>query len=293
MIKRTVEISTPNSHVSIRQKQLVISRDGEEVGYVPCEDLGILIADEKQMTFSQSALVAAAEEGAAVILCGQDHHPSAIILPYAGNQLMTERLGLQIEMKKTLAKKLWKQIVQTKLRRQADLLPRDHPARVRILHLSKEVKPDDEANCEGQAARFYWPALLGADFIRHREGAPPNHLLNYGYMVLRASMARAICGGGLHPSLGLHHHNRMNPFCLADDLMEPYRPFVDARVLKLWNEGHLEIDKSAKKELLAVLTDSVIVAAKHGPLMVALNKTVASLVDCLAGNREDLDLPQP
>jgi len=293
MIKRTVEISTPGTHVGMREKQMVLYRDGQEIGCVPCEDVGILISDEHQMTFTQAALVSAVENGAAVIFCSRDHHPSGLLLPFAGNQLLTERLQLQIEMKKPLVKRLWRQIVQVKLRRQADRLPKDNRFRARIHQLSKDVKLDDEENCEAQAAKLYWPALFGPAFIRHREGPAPNNLLNYGYMTIRAAMARAICGAGLHPAIGLHHHNRSNPFCLADDLMEPFRPFVDARVIELWSGGSVELRKEEKKSLLGVLTDDVVIAGKRGPLMVALSKTVSSLVECLAGNRENLDLPQP
>jgi CRISPR-associated protein Cas1 len=232
-------------------------------------------------------------QGAVVLFCGENHHPAGMLLPIEGNQLLADRIWLQVESKKPLEKRLWQQIVQAKLRRQAERLPTDHPAHARIMHLSKNVTSDDSTNAEGQAARYYWPAVFGESFRRDRDGAPPNNLLNYGYMVLRAAMARAICGAGLHPAFGLHHHHRNNTFCLADDLLEPYRPFVDARVVELWRGNRDDIGKETKAHLLQVLTDEVIVAGRKGPLLVALSKTVSSLVDCLAGEREKLDLPQP
>jgi len=293
MIKRTIEVSTPGTYIKTSEDQLVFMRDKQEVGDAPLEDIGVLIIDERQVTCTQAALVAAVENGAVVILCGEDHHPAGYLLPVAGNQLFTERLQWQTKMKKPTAKRLWKQIVETKLRRQGDLIDKQHPAKARICQLGKNVQSGDTGNCEGQAARYYWPALLGDTFRRHRDGPPPNNLLNYGYMVLRAAVARSVCAAGLHPALGLHHHHRNNPFCLADDLMEPYRPYVDKRTKDLWQAGWREIDKNSKTRLLRVLTDPVVVAGKKGPLMVALNKTAASLVDCLSGKRQEIDLPQP
>ena len=158
--------------------------------------------------------------------------------------------------------------------------------------MREDVRSGDPTNCEGQAARCYWTALLGDDFRRDREGLPPNGVLNYGYSVMRAAIARAICGAGLHPALGLHHHNRNNAFCLADDLVEVLRPRVDAVVIRLLAEGGGVVDKPAKKALLELLAEEVTVGGQSGPLMVGLHRMVSSLVRCYAGEQKELDLPE-
>jgi len=293
MIKRTVEISSGNMHVRLRQGQLVMEQEKKFVGSIPAEDVGLLIFDSHMASCTQSALTAAMENDAAVIVCGNDHQPVGLMLPYEGNQLHAERLRLQLDLKKPLLKRLWQQIVQAKIKRQADLLEQGSAERTRLRRLAKDVRSGDPDNHEAQAARFYWPALFGSGFRRSREGDAPNNLLNYGYMAVRASTARAICGAGLHPAIGIHHSHRNNTFCLADDLMEPYRPFVDKRVKELWEAGEDAISKKTKAYLLKVLTDEVIVAGQSGPLMVALGKSAASLVHCFSGERSELDLPQP
>jgi len=292
MIKRTIEISGEQTYLSVHNGQLVIKREGLEVGRVPCEDIGLLILDSKATSYTHTALVEPLRHDAVIVLCGDNHHPAAFVLPVAANSLQTERLRRQAEAKKPLAKKLWKHIVQAKIANQAAVLEDAEPA-ARMRALIASVRSGDPANVEARAARIYWPALFGdAGFRRDPEGGPPNNLLNYGYMVLRASMARAICGSGLHPSLGLQHHNRYNPFCLADDLLEPYRPWVDGRVRELHVAGIRAIDRNVKHRLLEVLTDSVRVSGEAGPIMVAMQKTAASLGQCYAGEGEELALPE-
>ena len=169
--------------------------------------------------------------GAVVVLCGPDHLPAGILLPVADNDLLTERLATQTRAPLPLKKQLWRQIVRHKITGQAGNLPADHPIRRQLLDLAARVNSGDTSNCEGQAGRFYWPAMFGKNFRRDPDGEPPNGLLNYGYMVFRAAIARAIVAGGLHPALGLHHSNRNNPFCLADDLVEVFLVF-QMRVLE-------------------------------------------------------------
>ncbi|MGB2988184.1 MAG: type II CRISPR-associated endonuclease Cas1 [Phycisphaerae bacterium] len=292
MIKRTVEISTDGSYLAVRNDQLVIKREREVVGTVPCEDIGLLIIDSKATVYTHDALVRAAQYGAIVVLCGEDHHPAAMVLPTAANTVQTQRLRLQATAKLPRLKRMWQQIVRAKIRRQAAVLSDKDPARTALEALVSKVRSGDPENVEARASRKYWPALFGdPNFRRKRKGPPPNNLLNYGYMALRAAVARAVCGAGLHPSLGISHHNKYNPFCLADDLMEPYRPFVDARVVRLWREGQKAIDRDTKRDLLEILTDPVTVGESTGPLMVALHKTAASVVKCLSGEEERLALP--
>jgi CRISPR-associated protein Cas1 len=291
MIKRTIEISGEGNHLSISNGSLLVHKNDEIAGRVPLEDLGLLILDAPTTTYTHSVIAEALAAGAVIIPCGRDHHPSGLFLPQ-DNSLITQRLAAQVAAPLPLKKSLWKQIVQAKIRSQAGALDAAASERGMMLALISRVRSGDPTNVEAHAARIYWPAMFGKDFRRLPEGPPPNALLNYGYMVLRACVARAVCGAGLHPSLGLHHHNRSNPFCLADDLLEPLRPLVDVRVEWLARAGFKEINRESKIQLLAVLTETVEVADGKGPLMVALERVTASLVRCYAGEQKKLDLPK-
>jgi len=291
MIKRTIEISGKENHLSVSDGSLIIRQAGTEVGRVPLEDLGLLILDAPTTTYTHCVLTEVLAAGAVVVPCGRDHHPVGLFLPQE-NSLLTQRFTAQVAAPLPLKKILWKQVVQAKIRAQAGALPEDSPARGLLKNLLPEVRSGDPTNVEAQAARIYWPALLGEDFRRSPDGLPPNCLLNYGYMVLRSCVARAVCGAGLHPALGLHHHNRGNPFCLADDLLEPLRPLVDVRVRALAAAGVAEINRDSKFELLSVLTETVHVGGEKGPLMVALERVTASLVRCYAGEQKKLELPR-
>lgn len=293
MIKRTVEISRRGNHLAVSHRSLIIKRNGEEVGRVPLEDLGLLILDASDATYTHWVLAEALAAGAVVVPCGRDHLPCGLFLPQ-NNSLQAQRAAAQAVAPVPLKKRLWKQIVQAKVRLQARVLDTDHPARKRLLNLVSQVRSGDPTNIEAQAARAYWQAMLGKTFRRNPDaGDGTNALLNYGYAVLRAAVARAVCGAGLHPSLGLHHHNRSNTFCLADDLLEPLRPMVDRKAKALAEAGQNRISRETKRELLALLADEVEVAGKCGPLLVALERTVASLVRCYLGEQKKLDLPVP
>jgi CRISPR-associated protein Cas1 len=208
------------------------------------------------------------------------------------NDLHTERLRVQVAAGIPLRKQLWRQIVIHKIKGQAGNLPADHPMHRRLLALADDVKSGDTTNCEGVAARFYWPALMGEQFRRDPDGAWPNSLLNYGYMVFRAAVARAIVAAGLHPALGLYHANRNNPFVLADDLVEVFRPRVDRAVVEQMKAGRSAIDKEAKQGILSLLVEPIVVGGQSGPLMVGLHRVAASLVRCLQGLDKRLELPE-
>lgn len=303
MIKRTIEISTGPAYLSVKDNQLVIKREGEVVGTVPCEDIGVLIVDHPAVTYTHGLLTSLARVGAVLIACGADHHPQSYVLPVHANTLHTERLRLQVESSRPCSKRIWRQIVKAKIRAQAGLLGSDNAKYGKLMNLEREVRSGDPSNVEAQAAKVYWKALFpqpsplgkggpqGGSFHRDPDGPPPNNLLNYGYMAVRAAVARAICAAGLHPSIGFHHRNRYNAFCLADDLVEPFRPLVDARVHALWREGHSQIDRETKTNLLGVLTATVTTGGESGPLMVGMAKMMASLVDVLAGKRKRLEIP--
>jgi CRISPR-associated protein Cas1 len=292
MIKRTIDISDGPTFLQIENDQLVLTREKRELARIPCEDVGVLLIDNRATTYTHSAMTRLLSYGAVVVFCDEKHLPCGILLPVADNELLAERLRTQVAAKVPLKKQLWRQIIIHKIKGQAENLPPDHVVRRRLLQLSTEVKSGDTSNCEGHAGRFYWPALMGESFRRDPDGIPPNGLLNYGYMVLRAACARAIVAGGLNPALGLHHSNRSNPFCLADDLIEVFRPRVDAVVLRIMKEGGGFIDKPTKEKLLFLLSETITVAGQSGPMMVCLHRVVSSLVRCYAGEQKALDLPE-
>jgi len=293
LIKRTIEISSGPTYLSVKNDQLVITRNREVLGTIPCEDIGVVVVDDQAVTYTHSVLTALAGRGAFMVACGADHHPGAMVCPLTANTLHTERLRLQIESSRPCGKRIWQQIVKAKIMAQAELLGKDDRAFAKLATLAGEVRSGDPSNVEAHAAKVYWRGLFpDGSFRRHRDGEPPNNLLNYGYMALRAAVARAVCAAGLHPSIGLHHRNRYNPFCLADDLVEPLRPLVDARVRELWQGGKTDVDRETKAVLLGVLTETVRTGGESGPLLVALGKMVASLVAVMSGKVKKLQVPR-
>lgn len=292
MIKRTIDISDGPTYLNIENDQLILTRNRERIASIPCEDVGVLLIDHRQTTYTHAALIRLLLRGAVIILCGDDHLPLGILQPMENNNLHTERLRAQVAAGVPLRKRLWRQVVMHKIKGQAMNLPEDHRERRRLLAMATEVKSGDTSNCEGVAARFYWPALLGKDFRRDPEGAWPNPLLNYGYMVFRAAVARAIVSAGLHPALGLYHSNRNNAFVLADDLVEVFRPRIDRAVVGHLKTGRTGIDREAKAAVLSLLVEPVTIAGQSGPLMVGLHRMMASLARAFDGTGKSLDLPE-
>jgi CRISPR-associated protein Cas1 len=306
MIKRTIEISREPAHLTIQHRQLVLKRDGAGAGSVPSEDVGMVVVDQPRTSYSHAALVALAQNDAALIVCGADHLPLAMLVPMADHTQVTERLRLQIRAKRPLQKRLWRQLVREKILAQSALLAKGCAARRKLMTLARSVRSGDPDNFEAQAARIYWGSWLAdvptraADrpnevpFARDRDGLGPNALLNYGYAIMRAAVARAVVAAGLHPAIGLHHSNRSNAFCLADDLLEPLRPIVDDCVRNLYFAGQEQLDQPTKAQLLQVLTTEVCQSRGNpncGPLLVMLHRYVASLVRCLVGVDTALDVP--
>lgn len=302
MIKRTIEISREPAHLALRNEQLLLKRGNEVVGQAPCEDLGVVVVDHPQTTYTHAALTKLAECGAAVVLCGGNHLPAAIIMPLSDHSTVVWRLHDQLGVRPPLAKQLWRQLVRAKIRAQARNLADAPAAQKKLLALAVEVRSGDPTNVEAQAARIYWqhwldasdPTLLDREpFRRDPEAAGLNGFLNYGYAILRAAIGRAVVAAGLVPSLGVHHRHRANAFCLADDLLEPFRPLVDARVRDLFRQGYSELSQPAKAELLGLLTTPMKLHDQTGPLMVMLHRTVASLVRCYRGESKRLEVPLP
>lgn len=319
MIKRTIEISREalGVHLAVRDGQLLILKKTQPpqalpahppnlAASIPCEDLGVVMVDQRDTTYSHTALAALAQHGAAVVVCGRDHHPVGMYLPLSTNTQLLSRLDAQLNATRPTVKKLWTAIVAAKVRAQAAALPEGDAAaeaRGRLLGLARCVRSGDPGNIEAQAAAIYWPVIFArSTFVGHpfrrragERGAPlPNNLLDYGYAALRAAVARALVSAGLLPALGIKHKGRSNPFCLADDLMEPLRPLVDTRVRSLAERGELDLTQLVKAELLGVLTEEVgvdDVEGVRGPLLVAVGRYVASFIRVLTGEQKQADIP--
>lgn len=292
MLKRTIEVSKEPAHLAVRLDQLVLERRGQPIGSAPCEDIGVLVVDHPGATYTHHALTRLAELDATVVLCGGNHLPVAIVLPLASHSQVVLRLTSQIQASRPLRKRLWKQIIRAKIRAQASNLPIDSAARRKLLEMCSTVRSGDPTNVEARAARHYWINWRPeSSFRRNVDEGGLNALLNYGYAVMRAAIARAIVAAGLSPAVGLHHRHRANAFCLADDLIEPLRPMVDDCARELYLQGHDSLTQAAKAGLLELLADSVLLGEERGPLLVNLHRYVASLADCYDGKATKLEIP--
>jgi CRISPR-associated protein Cas1 len=294
MIKQTLYFSNP-FHLSTKLKQLVITnKETGEIKERVIEDIGFVIIDNKEITFTQSVIQELAENNVAVVFCDKTHHPSSMLFNLDGNTLQTERYKAQIDASEPLKKQLWQQTIKAKIRNQAalfQLLGKDDEA---LKRYANNVLSGDTTNEEAQAARHYWRHIFNnPNFIRDRFGMPPNPTLNFGYSILRSATARALVGSGLMPTLGIHHHNKYNAFCLADDIMEPYRPFVDKVVVELKSESedYHKMTKEIKARLINIISMDVQMGENKSPLMIALSHTTASLVKCFEGKEKQIKYP--
>lgn len=302
MIKRTLYFGNP-SYLSLRNEQLVVEFPNDQ-GYssrfgsnsIPVEDVGLVVLDSRQITISHGLLNALLSNKSIVVCCDSTHHPAGMLYSLDAHTEQTRRLSAQVESSLPLRKNMWQQVVSQKIENQAEMLRRVGADSAPMLRWSKEVRSGDPANLEGRAAAYYWPLVFPEvpGFLRSREGESPNAWLNYGYAILRATMARAIVGAGLHPALGVHHRNKYNSFCLADDLMEPYRPMADLAVsllLHRYGPGN-ELSKEVKQALLSLPSQDVRIRNERSPIMVAMEKTAVSLVKCYLGESRNLYLPE-
>ncbi len=322
MIKRTLYFGNP-AYLSMRNAQLVVhlpevvknddlpeSFKREAQATFPIEDIGVLVLDHKQITITHGLMEALLANNAAVITCDSSRMPVGLLLPLSGNTVQSERFNNQIEASLPLRKQLWQQTIQCKIENQAHVLKTARGAVVKnMLVWAGDVKSGDSDNLEARAAAYYWANLFPQipDFRRGREGIPPNNLLNYGYAILRAVVARALVGSGLLPTFGIHHHNRYNAYCLADDIMEPYRPFVDKLVVEIVDEisekqsgrdlkshsdyNFIELTKELKAKLLNIPVLDVMINGQRSPLMIAVGFTTASLAKCFAGEIRKIAYP--
>jgi CRISPR-associated protein Cas1 len=308
MIKQTLYFNSP-VYLSLRNKQLLIrlpeveKNEGlpdafrkEAVATRPVEDIGLVILDHQQITVTHGLLTALLENNVAVIHCNDTHHPVGMFLNLDGHTLQTQRFKAQIEATEPLKKQLWQQTVVAKIENQTALLRHAGKDVKKMEYFARSVKSGDADNCEARAAAYYWSVLFSdylPSFIRGRDEAPPNNLLNYGYAILRAAVARALVGSGLLPTLGIFHRNQYNAYCLADDIMEPYRPFVDSAVLTCMQNGEdiSGLSTGIKTQLLSVLSQDTLFEKDRSPLMVGLTKTTASLSACFEGKRRKIIYP--
>ena len=293
MVGRIVEIASDGRHLSLTRGFLAVSEQCEEVGRVALDDLAAVVMNAHGLTYSNNLLLALAERGVPVVLCGPQHRPEAILWPVDGHHVQAGRMRDQAAASLPLKKRLWQQIVQAKILAQGATLVAVGAEGGGFALLARKVRSGDPDNVEAEAARRYWPLLFGRDFRRDSDGDGLNGLLNYGYAVLRSAVARAVMAAGLHPSLGLQHSNRGNAMVLVDDLMEPFRPLVDREVHRLWKEGAKEVTPETKAALARIMV--VDLAAEEGasPLFTCLERLAGSLVKAFAGEGARLVLPKP
>jgi CRISPR-associated protein Cas1 len=287
MRRRVIEVSGFDATLSVRHRQILVYRDKLFAGQFPAEDCAMLIIDTPNTSLSNSAVLAVLESGGLVVLCGPDHLPAAIATPLQGNNLLQERMHCQLEASAPTKKRLWQELVQAKIHNQATICT-DDETRETLRRLARGTRSGDPANNEAQAARLHWSKFLHPDcppqpFRRDRDGPPPNNLLNYAYMTLRAMVARSLYIAGLNPAFGIHHSNRENPFCLADDLVEPFRPFADRIVRNLHLRGHHTLEKDTKRELLAILHERCMVLDTGSTVTVAADRLAYSVLRRLMG----------
>ena len=293
MIKRIIEVST-SAKISCKNKQLVVCRPEEADASIPIEDIGILILDNPAITHTQGALNACAANNVAVIICDTACHvPTAMLLPLQGHSLQSKAMYLQTSASLPTKKRLWQTIVRIKINQQAKVLKSVSGKSSAMLRLAGKVKSGDPENVEAQAAKLYWRTLFGNQFRRNRDAPGINALLNYGYAIMRASVARAIVGAGMHPTLGIHHHSQYNSFCLADDLLEPLRPFIDIKVYEIYQLGgeQLKLERKNKLTILECLDWQTTINDQKMPLMVALHYYAASVRQILANETKKLEIP--
>jgi len=309
MIKRTLYFENP-AYLSVKNKQLVIKLPEVEnnntlsddfrkksIKTIPIEDIGVIILDNKQITLTHGLIECLVGNNTSVITCDSDRMPNAMILPLFGNTIQNERFRHQINATEPLKKGLWQQTAKIKVRNQSSLLKKVRKCNTDNMdYWCSQVKSGDPDNYEARAAAYYWKSAFPQidNFVRDRNGAPPNQLLNYGYAILRAVIARSLVGSGLLPTLGIHHHNRYNAYCLADDIMEPYRPFVDEMVFSLVDSDldYSQLTSEIKYKLLTIPTIDVIIEEKRSPLMIAATITSASLQKCFEGRLRKIKYPQ-
>ena len=302
MIKKTFFFGNP-TYLSLKDKQLVIKKlddldinGNPKIVTRPIEDIGVIVLENKQITITLGAIDALIQNNCAIITCDSKCMPNGLMLPLESNNIQSERFREQINASIPLKKQLWQQTIRQKILNQAAILEKYTDTTAKCMRVwANDVKSGDSDNLEGRAAAYYWKNLFKIkDFTRQQEGIPPNNLLNYGYAILRAIIARALVSSGLLPTLGIHHHNKYNAYCLADDIMEPYRHYVDEVVLNIIKEEFdiSNLSLEIKSRLLTIPVLDVVINDKRSPLMIAATQTTASLYKCFSGELRKINYPE-
>lgn len=308
MIKRTLYFGNP-AYLSLKNSQLVIKIPGLEKSNmhqnfkdeftttIPIEDIGVVVLDSMYLTITSGVISALLDNNCAIVTCDSKCMPVGLLLPLAGNTIQSERFRKQLDASLPLKKQLWQQTIRAKIYNQAMILGKYTKAETgNMMAWTETVRSGDSDNLEGRAAAYYWRNVFPAipKFVRGRDEAAPNNLLNYGYAILRAVVARALVESGLLPTFGIHHHNRYNAYCLADDIMEPYRPYVDEIVIGIINEGidYSTLTRDLKARFLVLPTTEVVIGGKRSPLMVAVSQTTSSLYKCFNGEIRLISYPE-
>lgn len=291
MLKRTLFFGNKAS-LTTKLEQLIIKTELRETT-IPIEDIGFVVLEHPEIYISITSLTKLSNNNVAVVFCDAKHMPCSMLLNLNNHYIQQELFSQQIKASEPLKKQLWQQVVKTKINYQAEHLKKQNKPYSVLNHFEGKVLSGDTNNMEGAAASYYWKNLFDFNFKRERYGEYPNLFLNYGYIILRAAVARAIAGSGLLSTLGIHHHNKYNAFCLADDIMEPYRPLVDAKVMEIMTQfNDHDLTTPIKAELLQVLTQTVYFEDCKSPLMVALTRTTNSLQQCYTGKIKKLVYPK-
>lgn len=293
--ERILDFAEAPAYLSLEYERLIVKREDEPDIAVPLKDTAAVVLTHARITCTKSAIAAIMRHGAAIIVCDDNSRPCGMMLPLTANNEQARRMIAQVEAKKPLRKRLWKQIVVAKILTQASVLQLRTGAHAGLPALAKEVRSGDPGNCEALAAQRYWPRLFDDPMFRRRREAPDqNRMLNYGYAVLRAAVGRALCASGLHPSIGVHHHGRNNPWCLADDLMEPYRPLIDDEVAEITASygGDVAMGGDIKGRLAGVLHARIEHENESRTLFDWIGRSASSMAQVFLGERDRLLFPE-
>jgi len=291
MVGRVIDISGDSRHLSLDRGFMVIRDKASEVGRVALDDIAVVIMNSYGMTYSNSLLLELLSRKASVVLCGSNHQPAGVLWPIDGHYAQAARMIAQAEASLPFKKRAWQAVVQAKIKHQAAVLRSFGHASAAVDRMAEQVRSGDPDNLEAQAARYYWRSIFGDTFKREPAVGGCNAILNYGYAIVRAATGRAVAASGLHPTLGIHHHNRSNPMCLVDDLMEPFRPYVDAITARLPSNTQAGLTPEIKRTLAALLEMDLVTSAGRTPVVTAIDRLAASYASSLISRKLELDLP--
>ncbi|MEO0280786.1 MAG: type II CRISPR-associated endonuclease Cas1 [candidate division WOR-3 bacterium] len=296
MIEKIIEISEGPVKLSSEYEQLILTKNGTEILKTPLNEIAVLLISTPLASISTNVISLITKNKGMIITCDHFYLPVGVFLPYELNYIQYERIQKQINASLPLKKQLWKQIISEKINSQASVLKKLKGSDFGLYYISEKVQSGDSTNLEAYSSKIYWKELFGEKFKRDKDLPGVNSILNYGYTILRAMTARAVCCSGLNPTLGIFHHNKYNSFCLADDLMEPYRPIVDELTYRLIIQSGIQLflTKELKKEIIEHLLNKKFEVKKEKfSLNESLFKLSSSLVNVYTGKEKKLNIPTP